>query len=360
VAQYGYRKTLLRSDEKKGAAGEREHGHHTDREVGKRTVLGEAPGVHPAFILHHLLPMAVLLHKSDLDVELPPLTETPCAVEFAADDGLDEELYQEYKRLETALLARIRADRFQPERAGRLLGALVELPSYLDRCTDDLPAFEIAYPEALGSERIALGRQFPASWRTPKERWLQERLRAALASGEKVLVFLRHTGTRHLPHRLMKLVGEVTRKVAWLDSKKVPTQKREAWIDRHVVQAGVEVLLVNPNAVRTGLNNLVSFSTAIWHELDYSATTYRQANGRLHRIGQTRAVTVWMPYYQATAQQIAFELISKKISASLQVDGLDLQAALEAAGASAESSTSMATAMSLGQAVYEALTRRAA
>jgi hypothetical protein len=112
--------------------------------------------------------------------------------------------------------------------------------------------------------------------------------------------------------------------------------------------------------VRTGLNNLVSFSTAIWHELDYSATTYRQANGRLHRIGQTRPVTVWMPYYQATAQQIAFELISKKISASLQVDGLDLQAALEAAGASAESSTSMATAMSLGQAVYEALTRRAA
>lgn len=49
------------------------------------------------------------------------------------------------------------------------------------------------------------------------------------------------------------------------------------------------------NAVRTGLNNLIGFSTAVWYELDYSAFTYRQATGRLRRIGQRRAVTVLIP-----------------------------------------------------------------
>ena len=122
----------------------------------------------------------------------------------------------------------------------------------------------------------------------------------------------------------------------------------------------MDVLLVNPNAVRTGLNNLVRLTTGIWYELDYSATTYRQANGRMHRIGQTRAVTVLIPYYQDTAQHYAFDLISKKVTASLKVDGLGIQAALEAAGAASESTATLATAMSLGQAVYERLTRRAA
>jgi hypothetical protein len=117
------------------------------------------------------------------------------------------------------------------------------------------------------------------------------------------------------------------------------------------------VLLVNPNAVRTGLNNLVSFSVGLWYEMDLSATTYRQANGRLHRIGQTRPVTVRTAYYAGTAQEVTFELVAKKITASLQVDGLDLQAALEAAGASEEHTASLATALSLGQAVYQALTK---
>jgi hypothetical protein len=118
----------------------------------------------------------------------------------------------------------------------------------------------------------------------------------------------------------------------------------------------LQVLLVNPNAVCTGLNNLISFSAGLWYELDLSTTTYRQANGRLHRIGQTRPVTIEIPFYAKTAQEITFQLIAKKTTASLQADALDLQAALEAAGASAEETNALATALSLGQAVYRALT----
>jgi hypothetical protein len=305
----------------------------------------------PTFILRHLLPVAIFVHKGDLDVELPALTEKPFAVSFG-DDPIAGELQAEYGRLQNELLTRIRADRFDPERSGRLLGALVDLPSYLDRATDDLPPYEIRYPDG---ELVALGATFPASWRTPKELRFLERVGAYLAAGDKVLVFLRHTGSAHLPNRLVRLLRMLTSNVAWLDAKKVPAAKREAWIDEQVIAKGVEVLLVNPNAVRTGLNNLVTFSAGIWYELDLSTTTLRQANGRLHRIGQVRPVSIETMFYSGTAQQIAFDLIAAKASTSLRVDALDLRSALEAAGALDEEADAMATALSLGNAVYSAL-----
>jgi hypothetical protein len=354
VARYGFRKILVSPKE----STTRELGTHTDRELGGRSTIGEAPGLMPTFILHHLLPVAALVHKDDLDVELPPCTEVPAPITIPEDDALAVELLSEYTRLQDELLQRIRADRFVPKRAGRLLGALVELPSYLDRAGDDQPPFEIRYPGGLDSELVAVGESFPSSWRTPKESWLLARVAAHLRGGSKVLVFLRHTGTPELPARLLKLLRDVTPRVAWLDAKKVPTAKREAWIDQHVLAKDVQVLLVNPNAVRTGLNNLVSFSAGLWYELDLSTTTYRQANGRLHRIGQTRPVAIEIPFYAKTAQEVTFDLIAKKTTASLQVDALDLQAALEAVGASAEETTALGTALSLGQAVYRALAGR--
>ncbi|HXU44597.1 MAG TPA: hypothetical protein VN783_03665, partial [Thermoanaerobaculia bacterium] len=354
VGRYGYRRLLLETGSASSgkAARDGRRGSRTDRELGRTTILGEAPGVLPEFLMRHLLQTAVVVHKADLDVELPPLTETPVAL--AAEDALDLDLLAEYRRLQGELLARIRADRFVPGRSGKLLGALVELPSYLDRATDDLPPFDVVDPD---DGPIATGRAFPSSWRTPKERWLADAVRERLRAGEKVIVFVRHTGTSALPQRLLSILRETTSDVAWLDAKKVAPAKREAWIDQHVLGRGVRVLLVNPNAVRTGLNNLVSFTTAVWYELETSATTFRQANGRLHRIGQTRPVTVLTPYYAGTAQQVTFELVAKKISASLQVDGLDLQAALEAAGAGEDQAGALAAAMSLGRAVYEALAR---
>lgn len=349
VSRYGFRKILITYNQ---SSKPRALGSQSDRELSGRTsAIGEAPGLMPTFILRHLLPVAIFVHKSDLDVELPALTERPFAVSFGADP-IAGELQAEYNRLQDELLQRIRADRFDPERSGRLLGALVDLPSYLDRATDDLPPYEIRYPDG---ELIAQGATFPASWRTPKELRLLERVGEHLTAGDKVLVFLRHTGSAHLPNRLIRLLRTLTPKVAWLDVKKVPAAKREAWIDEQVIAKGIEVLLVNPNAVRTGLNNLVTFSAGIWYELDLSTTTLRQANGRLHRIGQVRPVSIETPFYSGTAQQIAFELIAQKASTSLRVDALDLRSALEAAGALDDEADAMATALSLGNAVYNAL-----
>ena len=118
------------------------YGAHTDRKLTRNLqCLGEAPGVMPPFLMKHLLPTAILVHKEDLDDELPPLVETPVAIEPAPNEPLDREVIAEYRRLQALLLERIKSDRFVAGRAGKLLGNLVELPSYLDRSTADLGHF---------------------------------------------------------------------------------------------------------------------------------------------------------------------------------------------------------------------------
>lgn len=354
VERYGFVKREYRQPRDRDP----EYGAVTDRDSMARRTAGETPGVLPVFLLRHLLPGGIVLHKEDLELDLPPMEEHQVVLE--PETGDDAALLAGYRELRDALVQRIHADRGTPLQ-GKLWGQLAELPSYLDRATDDQGRFEMRYPEDVGGELIATGKVFPAEWQTPKERWLLSTLREELNEGRKVLVFLRHTGGGKLPARLLRLVqNEATEKAEFLDVAKVPAKKREAWIDRHVLGRGVEVLLVNPNAVRTGLNNLVSFSTAIWYEIDYSASTYRQANGRLHRPGQRLTVRIYFPAYGSTAQKVALELIAKKVTASLQVDGLSIQGALEAAGIGAGERDALDATLQIGEAIYRRLVGDAA
>jgi len=356
VDRYGYRKLFV--PVKEGDSGERSgpRGTLTDRDC-KGRILGDAPGVHSGLILRHLLPVGLFVHKADLGQNLPEVTEIPEPVCLNGDSNAVD-LLAEYQRLQTALIDRIKRDRFSPKLAGRLLGQLAELPSYLDRATDDQPRMVLAYPateENPEGEVIAVGRQFPASWITPKERHLLDTLRRHLDAGEKTLLFLRHTGTSDLPRRLRRLIAdELNVRSVWLDAAKVPTDQRKRWIEREVLEPEIPILLVNPVAVQTGLNNLTAFNSAIWYELAHT-TTYRQANGRIDRLGQKRPVTIHVPYYLGTGQETHFDLVAKKVSASLQVEGLDVRAALEAAGAGGEEDGAAAVAQSLGEAMYRAL-----
>jgi Flp pilus assembly CpaE family ATPase len=73
--------------------------------------------------------------------------------------------------------------------------------------------------------------------------------------------------------------------------------------------------------------------------------------GRIDRLGQTRPVTIHVPDSLGTGPETHFDLVTKKVSASLQVEGLDVRAVL-----GAESGVSAAVvAQSLGEAMYRAL-----
>lgn len=68
-------------------------------------------------------------------------------------------------------------------------------------------------------------------------------------------------------------------------------------------------------------------------------------------LAKTQDVLVEVPYYKATAQQTAHELVARKISASEEVDGLSIEGALESTGAGSDDGSARA-AMSMGQAIY--------
>jgi hypothetical protein len=288
VTRYGYRKVLVTPSAAKPGVAPRSFGRQSDRTEGDSfeiRQLGEAPGVLPLYILEHLLPTGLVMHKGDLDEELPPCSEEPTPVRPAPDDFLDAKLLAELNRLRSALVSRIHADR-GTERAGLLWGAMAELPTYLDLASEECGPFVLAYPVEEGGEEVATGYSFPASWRSPKERWLLGELQSEIEAGRRVIVFLRHTGNRGFVRRIQRLVSEELGEApAFLDPAKVSSGVRERWLDG-IVAAGCRVLLVHPKAVQTGLNNLVAFHTAIWLEgPDYDARVTRQANGRPHRIG---------------------------------------------------------------------------
>jgi hypothetical protein len=356
INRFGYRKLYVPVSQDAeaqviayGTASDREE----LRDAPEIRQLGEAPGLLPSFLLQHLLPIALVMHKSQLDHELPPCRELPVPIDFGDADPLAAQLAAEHRRIMDELARQIRKDLYTPL-SGKLWGAMCEAPSYLDRATDDLPPFAVRYPEDAGGAVVAEARSFPASWLTPKERWLVDRLRQHLLDGRNVIVFLRHTGSSGLPRRYQALFRHhLDEPAVFLDATKVPAARREAWLNDQVIRPGRRLLLVNPRAVQTGLNNLVHFSRAIWAEgPDYDARVVRQANGRIHRIGQTQEVLIEIPYYAHTAQKTALDLVARKVTASVQVDGLSIEGALESAGAGEDDG--IRAAMTMGQALYDA------
>jgi hypothetical protein len=149
---------------------------------------------------------------------------------------------------------------------------------------------------------------------------------------------------------------------AYLDSTKVATHVREDWLKREVLGQRKRVLLVNPETIKTGLNCLTPyFTTAIWMELTYNALTYRQANGRIHRLGSdpNTEIEVYVPVYAGTAQETALALVARKVTVSTQMDGLEVESQLEAAGAGDGGATALEV-LSMGQALYEILSGQTA
>jgi hypothetical protein len=113
----------------------------------------------------------------------------------------------------------------------------------------------------------------------------------------------------------------------------VPTSKRQAWIEKEVVKKKRHILVTNPICIQTGLNNLVHFASEIWMENPgVNSTVYRQAIGRVDRIGQKKETRIFSPVYSNTLQVQMYDLLLKKVAVSVSTDGLDPESALAAAG----------------------------
>lgn len=328
IDRYGYRKRVLEDKNEKGEVVE--FGSNSDRVRRTERVVGNSPGVLPLFVLRHLLTLSVTLHKADLAIDLPECKQLVQYVEASSEQK------ENYEYLKKELAAAIKKDLFDPKLSGRLFGQLAELPSYLDRATQDTGntdhgTFEVRYPESVGGELVASAEPFQASEILPKEEWMLDLITKELAEGRNVMVFSWHVSLLPRYARIIsERIGEV---VPILYADKVPTGKRQSWIEKEVIKKKRHILVANPVCVQTGLNNLVHFASEIWMENPgCNPIIFRQAIGRVDRIGQKMETRIFSLVYKNTLQADLYDLLMRKVAVSVSTDGLDPESALNSAG----------------------------
>src|SRR6185369_11281580 len=159
----------------------------------------------PSFVLRHVLPLSVTLHKRDI-------TPDDRVVDHSREEVavLDEQHRRDGELLGRKLKEAVTKDRYVEDLAGKLFGQLAEYPSYFDRATADTGnarvagarTFEIRYPDDVGGMVVAVGGGLDVAAWLAKETWLREVLRRELDEGRNVLLFLWH---KELSERLIKL-----------------------------------------------------------------------------------------------------------------------------------------------------------
>jgi len=325
VDRYGYWKQIAQDKDFEGKIVE--FGSNSDRVIRSVRKAGVAPGILPLFQLEYILPCSVTLQKEDLGLGIPPCNENVVRLDAKGD------LFSNYEILLKALKEEIKRTRFEPGLAGKLWGAFAHMPSYLDLAcvgnSKDGKSFEVRWPEnAPGYEGLVIASVpvLDPSLRLPKEKYLLDAIQEEVSAGRNVMVMAWHL---KLIPRLEEIISQAGFKTIVLDAAKVSTAKRQEWIEKKVVTPKVQVMICNPMVIQTGLNNLVHFGTEIWVENpSCNAIIYRQACGRIDRIGQTVPSNIVFPIYGNTAQHQQHRLLMHKVGVSKSVDGLDPEEAL--------------------------------
>ena len=282
--------------------------HRTARgkKVTVRTVKG--PGFGPKGIARFVLPFTVFLKLRDIgDGVLPAYDEHYIEVPMEAEQRaryedmqqvLTDELREALRRRDTTLI-------------GVVMNVLLAWP---DTCFRDE---NVLHPRTRKTLYYT-GSVFPEDEATPKEEELIRICKEAKAQGRRVLVYTVYTGRRDTASRLKALLTQEGLKPDVLRST-VDTGKREDWIFDQV-DRGIDVLICNPELVKTGLD-LLDFPTIVFMQSGYNTYTLQQAARRSWRIGQKVDVEVYFLGFEASAQTACLSLMAKKIAVSQSTSG---------------------------------------
>ncbi|TVT84117.1 DEAD/DEAH box helicase [Pseudomonas sp. H3(2019)] len=276
------------------------------KKLSVRTV--KAPGFGPKGIHRFVLPFTVFLKLKDIGGNvLPAYQEEFVDIAMSAEQAfayqqlagkLTQELRQALARRDTTLL-------------GVVLNVLLAWPDCCFRSemvkhprSKDTLAF---VPSIFGDEELM-----------PKEQALVDLCLAEKAKGRKVLAYTVYSGTRDTTSRLKRLLEQAGLKVAVLRAS-VDTARREDWI-LDQVDRGIDVLITNPELVKTGLD-LLDFPTIAFLQTGYNVYTLQQAARRSWRIGQKHPVRVIFFGYIDSSQITCLQLMAKKIAVAQSTSG---------------------------------------
>lgn len=74
----------------------------------------------------------------------------------------------------------------------------------------------------------------------------------------------------------------------------------------------IPLLLVHPQSAGHGLNLQDGGNIIVWYGLPWSLELYQQANARLHRQGQTRAVIIHHLMIEGTVDERVYQSLQQK------------------------------------------------
>ena len=339
VSRYGIVERITR----KGEDDSYEDG-RSSRRRGYRTRTVEKPGVSPA-VLFHLIGNTVFLRLADVASDLPEYREEVRLVTMDRGDGEGPSQAAAYRQLADDLHAAVMKALASGSR--RLLGAYLQaLLAYPDACTRGEAVLD---PD--GGKVIASAPALPEDRLYPKEQALVGLALEERRQGRRVLAFVTHTESRDITPRIERVLCEAGLRVAVLKADTAPPDRREDWVDQRM-REGIDVLIVHPKLVQTGLD--LWFETIVWLEVEYSVYTMRQASRRSWRIGQRHPVRVIYFAYRATLQAQALALVAQKLQASLAVEGeLTADGLAGHAGAGDDLTLALARSLTDGSAVDE-------
>ncbi len=263
----------------------------------------ERPGISPSLI-PELLPRAIFLKLSDLNIALPPYREIAHAID------MEPEQKEAYRSFQEELLTELRTALNQGSK--RLLAIYLQaLLGY-----SDSPWVQETIKDKVSGRVLAASTPLHEKTLYPKEKELLRICLEAKKEKRKTVVYCVHTETRDITERLQKILGDAGLAAEVLKATKVKAADREEWIQSFKGN----VLITHPRNVQTGLD-LIQFPEVVWYQQDYSIYIVRQASRRSWRIGQKEAVNVHHLYYRSTIQEKAITLNVKKLRAALLTEG---------------------------------------
>ena len=276
------------------------------RNITHRTSKG--PGFGPKGIMRYVLPYTVFLKLKEIGGDvLPPYNEH---FEEVAMTQEQESLYNRlFLSLKSELAAALRAG--DKSLMGVVLNVLLAWPD----CAFRGEVVRHPHTKRLLADVPAVFGETDVS---PKEAKLLEICKAERARGRRVLVYTVYTGTRDTTSRLKNLLDRNGFKTAVLRAS-VDASKREDWLFEQV-DRGVDVIITNPELVKTGLD-MLEFPTIVFMQSGYNVYTLQQAARRSWRIGQKQTVDVYFLGYGGSAQIQCLELMAKKIAVSQSTSG---------------------------------------
>ncbi len=297
---------IIKDIYKESVSEERAHRTAKGRSVSHRAA--KAPGFGPNGIMRYVLPMTVFLKLKEIGGNVLPSYD-----EFFVGVPMADHQQEAYNRLASTLKAELN----KALRAGdkTLLGVVLNaLLAWPDCCFRGELVYHPRHRRLLASVPPLFDDVTPA----PKEQRLLELCRDAKRAGRRVLVYSVYSGTRDTTARLKAMLDREGFKAAVLRAS-VDASQREDWLLEQV-DRGVDVIITNPELVKTGLD-MLEFPTIVFMQSGYNVYTLQQAPRRSWRIGQRKPVEVYFLGYEGSAQMTCLELMSKKIAVSQSTSG---------------------------------------